>query len=82
MLPEFLWYLRAQSLPLRWQSAGVDPGTKSYWLVECSNQEFGLVAPPFGWRITESEVRLVPPENRVMPPMYCRWMRMVNESRP
>ena len=82
VLPEFLWYLRAQSLPLRWQSAGVDAGTKSYWLVQCSNQEFGVAVPPKGWRITASEMRMVPPENKVMPPIYCRWGRMVYEPQP
>ncbi len=79
LLAEFLWYLRAQALPLRWQADGVDADVHSYWLVQCSNQEPGLVPIHAGWKISSSEVRFVPPENKVMPPMYCRWTRLVRE---
>ncbi|MBI1830395.1 MAG: glycosyltransferase family 39 protein [Planctomycetes bacterium] len=79
VLPEFLWNLRAQRLDLRWQSAGVGPGANAYWLVQCSNQEPSPLAAPPGWRITSSEVRCVPPENAKMPPMYCRWARLVRD---
>lgn len=79
MLPEFLWNLRAQELPLRWQSAGVDADTQSYWFVQCSHDDPGAAAPIAGWRIASSEVRLVPPENDKMHAMYCRWMHLVRE---
>ena len=79
MLAEFLWYLRADALPLRWQTAGMDADTKSYWLVQCSNQPLADPAPIAGWRVAASEMRCVPPENKDIPPMYCRWTRLVRE---
>ena len=79
MIAEFVWYLRTQSLTLRWQSAGVAPEVKSYWLLQCSNQEPGAAISLAGWTICASHVRCVPPENRVMPPMYCRWTQFVRE---
>jgi hypothetical protein len=79
LLAEFLWYLHAESLSLRWQSAGVDPGVPSFWLVQCSNQEPAAATPMDGWKIARSEIRHVPPENKIMPPMYCRWAHMVRK---
>ena len=79
LLAEFLWYMRAESLPLCWQSAGVDSSVQSYWLVQCSNQAPGATAPIPGWKISGSEVRCVPPENAKVPPMYCRWVHMVRD---
>jgi hypothetical protein len=79
MLPEFLWNLRAQALPLRWQSAGVDADTRSYWFVQCSHEDPGAPPSIAGWRVVSSDVRLVPPENDKMHPLYCRWMRLVRE---
>ncbi|MBI3822437.1 MAG: glycosyltransferase family 39 protein [Planctomycetes bacterium] len=77
LLAEFLWYLRTQSLELRWQPDRIDESTASYWRIQCSNQPPGPAEPTAGWAITQSEVRLVPPENDKMAPMYCRWVRMV-----
>jgi hypothetical protein len=79
LLAEFLWNLRAEPLDLRWQSTGVTAAAKSCWLVQCSNQEPATATPMAGWKIGSSEVRLVPPENMKMPPMYCQWVRMVRE---
>jgi hypothetical protein len=79
LLAEFLWYLRAESLPLRWQSAGVDSSVQSYWLVQCSNQSPDAAAARAGWKIARSEARCVPPENAKIPPMYCRWVHIVRD---
>jgi len=79
LLAEFLWYLRAESLPLCWQSAGVDSTVRSCWLVQCSNQEPEAPAAIARWKIAGSEVRCVPPENTKIPPMYCRWVHMVRD---
>jgi hypothetical protein len=79
MLAEFLWNLRAQALPLRWQSAGVDADTRSYWFVQCSHTDPGPMAPIVGWRIVSSDVRFVPPENDKMHAMYCRWTHLQRE---
>jgi hypothetical protein len=79
MLPEFLWNLRAQSLSLRWQHEGVESSVQSYWLVHCSNQEHEAAVPYAGWKIASSEGRWVPPENKVMPPMYCRWVHFIRD---
>jgi hypothetical protein len=79
LLAEFLWYLRADRLDLHWQSAGVDPEVRSYLLVQCGHDSLGEPVPPAGWRIAASEMRFVPPENREMPPLYCRWTRLVCE---
>ena len=48
-------------------------------LVQCGNDKPSEASPVAGWRIASSEVRFVPPENKVMPPMYCRWTHMVRE---
>jgi Dolichyl-phosphate-mannose-protein mannosyltransferase len=79
MLPEFLWNLRAQALPLRWHSAGVAAETHSYWFVQCTHEDPGAAPPIAGWRVVSSEVRLVQPENDKMHAMYCRWMHLVRE---
>lgn len=77
LLAEFLWNIRAEGVPLRRPSDGVDGDAKSHWILQCSNAEPGEVTPLTGWTTAASEVRFVPPENRVMPPMYCRWTRMI-----
>jgi Dolichyl-phosphate-mannose-protein mannosyltransferase len=79
LLAEFLWNLRAQDLPLRWQSAGVDADTGSYWFVQCGREDPGSMAPIAGWRIVASEVRFVPPENDKEHAMYCRWVHLVRK---
>ncbi len=79
MLPEFLWNLRAQALPLRWQSAGVDADAQSCWFVQCSHADPGPMAPIAGWRIVSSALRFVPPENDKMHAMYCRWVHLLRE---
>jgi hypothetical protein len=79
LLAEFLWNLRAQALPLRWQHEGIEASVSSYWLVQCSQKELGEVVPLAGWKAARSETRWTPPENHVMPPMFCRWVRMVRE---
>jgi Dolichyl-phosphate-mannose-protein mannosyltransferase len=79
LLPELLWNLRARALPMRWQSAGVDADTRSYWLVQCSHVDPGVMPTISGWRVTASELRMVPPENDKLHPVYCRWVRLVRE---
>lgn len=79
LLAEFLWHLRAQPIEVRWQSANIEKPPPSYWLVQCGNQSPGAPTAPTGWKIAYREVRCVPPENDKMPPMYCRWARLVRE---
>jgi hypothetical protein len=79
LLAEFLWYLRADGLPLQWQSAGIDGQVQSYWQVQCSNDPLGEPTPIAGWRITSSEMRWVPSENKWIPPMNCRWTRLARD---
>ena len=79
LLAEFNWYMRADSLPLRWQAAGIDADTKTYWLVQGSLQEPTSAAPSAGWLVASSEVRMVPPENAKMSPLYYRWTHLVRE---
>jgi hypothetical protein len=78
LLAEFLWNLHAHGLQYRWQSQGIDPGARSYWLVQCGHTE-PMSAPLPGWHLGCIEVRLVPPENAKMQAVYCRWSHMVRD---
>ena len=85
VLAEFLWYMRTQSWSLDWLSAAtIPPSTKSAWLVLCANQEPSsadvmshLGSRAGEWKAVETDVRLVPPENRELPAMYCRKVHIV-----
>ncbi len=85
LLAEFLWYMRTQSAPVDWLPATpLPPTTQSCWLVLCSHQEVDVanlaaLVGPTGWRMRCSEMRLVPPENAKMSPVYCRWAHFVRE---
>lgn len=85
LLAEFLWYVRTQRMNVNWLSpSAMPPATKSCWLVQCSHSEVSAasVQAQLGsanWRVTESDVRLVPPENAKMPAVYCRWVRVARE---
>jgi hypothetical protein len=79
IIPELCWYLRTNSLQLRWQPTAVAETTRSFWRIQCSNVAPGPAAAIPGWRIDQSKVRFVQSENHVVPPMYCRWVHMVRE---
>jgi hypothetical protein len=88
VLAEYQWYLRTAPFDLHWlpESSAIDPAAKSCWLVLCGHQELSVaeVTSAFGprvegWRVAESDVRLVPPENAKMATVYCRWVRLVRD---
>ncbi|HZZ78628.1 MAG TPA: hypothetical protein VFE62_08920, partial [Gemmataceae bacterium] len=79
LLPEFLWNLRARQLPLRWRSETVDASTRSYWFVQCRHDADGVTPTFAGWRCVASELRMVPPENDKLQPVYCRWVHFERE---
>jgi hypothetical protein len=61
----------------------IEAGTSSVWLVYCRNDEPSVddVMAHLGthatdWSVVESEVGYVQPENKQMPPLYCRWVHI------
>ncbi len=88
VIAEFAWYMRTQSWRLNWQSSDGLDSERSAWLVLCRNQEPSIadVLTHLGsgwqqWTVARSDVRYVPPENTVMPPMYCRWVHVIRAGR-
>lgn len=85
VLAEFLWYVRTQTPSADWLSAStISPRAQACWLVMCSNQELSVAdvtaqlgSHATGWTVAQSDVRLAPPENVKMPPMYCRKVHIV-----
>ncbi len=85
LIAEFLWYVRTQTWHVDWLgSAPLDATIPSCWLVLCGNQELSVVnvtaqfgGRPEDWRVVETDMRCVPPENSKIAPMYCRWVHLV-----
>lgn len=85
-IAELAWYLTTQPWRLDWGPAQISTTTPALILL-CSNDEPGLNDlknrfPSFDrdWIITETDVRRIPPENAKMPPLYCRWARIVPKA--
>jgi 4-amino-4-deoxy-L-arabinose transferase-like glycosyltransferase len=86
LLAEFLWYLRTRPLHVDWlNDASLAKAPTSCWLVMCGNHEPSLAdvrarLPSSGWRMLASDLRIVPPENKKMPPMFCRKVHVARDE--
>jgi hypothetical protein len=83
VLAEFAWYIRTQGMNLDWlpPSEEIPSSMPACWLVRCGVTKLeveNLELRP-GWRVVETGVRAVPPENAKMQTMVCRWARVVRE---
>ena len=83
LLAEFLWYMRVRPIDLRrrGQFADLDANVRSCRLIKCGPSdmpsELVLASLPLdGWRVIDVMQRSVVPENRDLPPMYCRVVRL------
>ena len=88
VLAELAWYLRTELSSIHWLADASLPltGAKSCWLVLCSQHEPGVseVMTSWGdralqgWRVVESDVRVIPGENLKMSPVHCRTVRLIH----
>lgn len=86
---EFTWYLRRQSWLLDYVGDHpLDDKTRAAWVVICGTSEPSLdfAMSHLGsrrqeWTAEQSEVRFIPPENKVMSDLHVRWVRIVRVSR-
>ncbi len=83
LLAEFLWYMRVRPIDLRrrGQFADLDASVRSCRLIRCGPSdmpsELVLASLPLaGWRVIDDTRRTVVPENRELPPMHCRVLRL------
>jgi dolichyl-phosphate-mannose-protein mannosyltransferase len=84
VIAEFTWYLRTQPWRLDFLAAHPLEHETQICLILCSNHELRdadvlsrLGGHARDWRIEQSDMRRVPPENKALPPFYARWVHLV-----